>query len=220
MSKRILADGSIYVAPRMLGYYDHGSPRILDEDTSEILDPNDFQTKLRIYEREVKEWFLKPAKNILELSSFNNSFVVIMICMSYIEGVEQYICGKSSRNNSRVFFFNSIKRLFQNQFSDVEMQSLYSKTRCGLFHNGMVKGGVLFNNTDLSAALEIYESGEDIRINPRLLLGVIENDFEEYLVKLKSTIENSNKINNIYRINFEKVFDVLGEAKEAGISYD
>jgi hypothetical protein len=210
MSKQIQRDEEIYVAPEMLGKYESGTPVVIDERNSNgRLDPTNVEHKIEIYEREVKEWFLKPAQDLLTQNSFKNSFLVLMVCMSYIEGVEQYKTGIDSSRRSKDCFIDSIRRLYPDQYNDGDIGKLYSKSRCGLFHNGMVKGGVIFNNS-YEDIIKFEQNGEVIKINPQKLLQDVENDFDRYINELKNIDNNSRDRNNrTARENFDRMFSVL-----------
>jgi hypothetical protein len=210
MSKQIPRDREIYIAVDILGKYENGAPVAIDKrNHNERLNPKDIDHKIRIYEREVEEWFLNPATDLLEKNEFNNSFVVLMICMAYIEGVEQYKTGVESHRRSEECFKDSIKRLYPNKFQDRDLGAFYKKARCGLFHNGMVKGGVVFSN-GFAEPIEFENNGETVRVNPTLLLRDIKDDFRKYINELKGT---SNTANQDYlktiRENFDRMFTVL-----------
>jgi len=86
MSKQIWRYETIYVAPGMLGKYERlgqGSPVVVDErNNNEKLDPRKVDDKICIYEREVKEWFLNRALELVRSdrsSSSSNGFIVLMI---------------------------------------------------------------------------------------------------------------------------------------------
>jgi hypothetical protein len=200
MSKQIPKSGKIYVAPKMLGKYNEGVATVVDERNGDKLDPKDIDDKILIYEREVQGWFLDPASKLLDDNHFNNSFIVLMICMSYIEGVEQYKRGRSSTGASKKYFIDSVNRLYPNKFEDENIKKLYSKSRCGLFHSGMVKGGVVFDN-DFKDVITFEDNGETIEINPEKLLTDIKDDFERYICELK--------ISEKFRKRFDKMFSVL-----------
>lgn len=207
MTKHI-QDKPVYVAPEMLGREEDGTYVVIDErNNDEELDPTNIEHKIRIYERGVKEWFLKPATDLLSRDSSINSFLALMVCMSYIEGVEQYKKGKSGEGNSKNFFISSVKKLFPNKhFKDNDdLKELYSKTRCGLFHEGMVKGGVILNNT-FEVPIEFEKEGDivkKIKINPKRLLNTIKNDFEEFINELKDVNNRTS------RENFNRMFSVI-----------
>ncbi len=209
MTKQILRNEEIYIAPEILGKYENGIPVAIDERNDERLNPRDIGHKITIYEREVNEWFLNPALRLLRGDSFSNSFIVLMVCMSYIEGVEQYKTGIDSNRRSKEFFVNSIKRLYPNRFQDSDLNKLYAKSRCGLFHSGMVKGGVIFNNS-FEEAIEFRNNGEIIKVNPTLLLNDLKDDFARYINELKA-VENNNsdEERRVLRENFDRMFSVL-----------
>lgn len=202
MSKQIQKNKEIYLAPKILGKFQDGNPVAVDERTGEKLDPKNIDDKIKIYEREVKEWFLDIALELIRSNAFNNAFIVLMICMAYFEGVEQYKTGVISSSRSKDCFKDSIKRLYPQKFQDTEINKLYDKSRCGLFHNGMVKGGVIFHDS-FNEAIEFSDNGDSIKINPERLLEDIKNDFELYLNELK------DHRNTTTRKNFDRIFKVV-----------
>src|SRR5688572_5434422 len=145
MSKKLRQE-PIYIAPGIFGWLDNNhTPHVLDEVSNDELDPYNVNHKIIIYERQVKEWFLNPATTLSHQK--NKGFIVLMICLSYIEGIEQYRQGLSSNGQSSAFFVSSLQRIYPGRFTDVQLRSLYKQARCGLFHNGMVEGKMIINNS-------------------------------------------------------------------------
>lgn len=212
MPKQMQRNREIYLAPDILGKYNGSVPIVIDErNGNRELDPNDINTKILIYESEVIEWFLEPASELLKLDSFKNSFIVLMVCMAYFEGVEQYKTGVDSGKRSRECFIDSVERLYPNKFQRSYIGKLYAKSRCGLFHNGMVKGGVVFNNS-FGHAIEFFDNGENININPKLLLERIREDFEEYISELRQGItEDADQHSRVAIENFDRMFSLFYE---------
>ncbi|GBO54738.1 hypothetical protein APA_2789 [Pseudanabaena sp. lw0831] len=202
MSKQIQRNEDIYLAIEMLGKYQDENPVVFDERSGETLDPKNLDNKIKIYEREVKEWFLDIASRLAEYDEFKNGFVILMICMSYFEGVEQYKTGVASSSRSKECFKDSIKRLYPEKFKDKELENLYSKSRCGLFHNGMVKGGVVFSYS-FDEPIEFLNARDIIKINPKRLIDDIKDDFDRYLNDLKDVTNRTS------RENFDRLFNVL-----------
>jgi len=66
----------------------------------------------------------------------------------------------------------------------------------------MVKSGVTFNY-EFNEPIKFLNNGDIIQINPRLLLGDIKEDFEQYLNDLK------NSGNRSARGNFDRMFIVV-----------
>jgi len=210
MPKQIQRNQEIYIAPGILGKYEDGIPIAIDERSeNKRLDPRGIDDKITIYEREVNDWFLNPAESLLNHNRFEHSFIILMVCMSYFEGVEQYKTGVDSNRRSKDCFVDSVKRLYPNQFQDNDLGKLYTKSRCGLFHNGMVKGGVIFNNS-YQDVIAFENNGEIIKINPEKLLLDIKRDFAMYINELRfSNSAANNEQHRILRENFDRMFSVL-----------
>lgn len=107
-----------------------------------------------------------------------------MICLSYLEGVEQYKEGRSNNGASRAFFVSAMKKIYPNKFSEEDLKQLYQEARCGLFHSGMVQGRIIINN-NFSESIT-FDRSYDIKINPKKFLRDIKNDFEGYLHILRT----------------------------------
>ena len=198
MPKRLRVT-QIYIAPNILGYLDdHGRPHVINEHTRENLSPYDIDDKIVVYKAQVNGWFLEPAERLLK-SRYDTGFIVLMICLSYIEGVEQYRRGMSSNGNSKSFFIRGLKRIcpYLND-EDHNLELLYKEARCGLFHNGMVEKRVIINNS-FSPSIKFEE--DDIKISPSKLLRDIKNDFDAYLDELTTNPE--------LRGNFTRMFSNL-----------
>jgi len=210
MSKQILPEGPIYVAPGMLGQYENGEPVVEDSDSGRSLDPRTLNDKIAIYEREVKGWFLDPALRLLESdeqsSTMNNAFVIVMICMAYFEGVEQYKTGVESNRRSKECFVDSVKRIYPGRFEKNQIEKFYEQSRCGLFHNGMTKGSVILSY-EYGEALKIEGSGKrmKIKISPKFLLADVKRDFEAYVNKLRQHDDHPELV----RENFDRLYSVL-----------
>lgn len=186
----------IYIAPGISGYIDnHGHPHVYDEITNTNLNPqNDFD-KITIYERQVKGWFFNEADKLIRYRNQNKGFIVLMICLSYFEGVEEYKTGQPSNHQSRAFFRNSVERIYPRQFSQNQLDELYGEGRCGLFHNGMVRGQIIIRN---SFPNSIEFDNQRIKISPKKLLNDIENDFANFIDLLRQNQNARSTFSNLY----------------------
>lgn len=192
-----LREYPIYVAPGIKGELKDDGPYVFDEETDTVLDPNILSDKITIYERQVKGWFLDRATSISKVR--NNGFIVLMICLSYLEGVEQYRVGQRSNNQSRQFFVNALERLYPNQYAKDKLEDLYRQARCGLFHNGMTESKIIY---DYDVTVPIDFSDEfAIVVNPKILLQDIQNDFRYYIQNLRN--------DSILQANFDRMFTIL-----------
>ncbi|MDN5042952.1 hypothetical protein O8C80_06300 [Aliarcobacter butzleri] len=207
MPKKIRDYMDLYIAKDILGKSENGNKIVIDEqNNSNKLNPTNLDDKILIYERQVKGWFLDCAKKLRDESD-DNDFIVLMICMSYIEGIIQYKEGMSSDGKSQKMFIKSIKDIYSNiNFKNSDLKRLYSQSRCGLFHNGMVSSDIILRN-DFLDAIEINNvnrnGSDDIKINPSKLLDDIINHFDEYIRNLKQ-INNSE-----LRRKFDSMYSVV-----------
>ncbi len=192
----------IYIAPDIIGYLDENSSAIVKDERNEnrILNVSNICDKIEIYERQVKEWFLLPAEKMLNGEGYNGNFAALMICLSYIEGVEQYVRGERSRGSSKLFFTTGMKRITQGRFRNSKLEELYDEARCGLFHDGMTRKRMILDN-DLNQSIEFTD--DSIKINPRRLFEEIKSDFDNYLDKLR------REENNEYRRNFDNLYTLI-----------
>lgn len=195
MPKKLRQDSKIYIAPQILGWLDSNyDPVVQDERTDRRLDPRNIDDKILIYERQVNDWFLEPATSLT--NEWNNGFIVLMICMSYLEGVEQYIRGESSNNNSREFFTSAISRIYPNKYSPYHLEEFYREARCGMFHTGMVRGKIIISYS-FNESIE-FEDSSTITVNPQKLLEDIKSDFKAFIVKLKTDSNSRSKFDRMY----------------------
>ena len=131
-------------------------------------------------------------------------FVVLSICLSYLEAAQQYKEGRPSRNNSKDFFLRAYQDVFsasvmEDEFADL----LYKEGRCGLFHDGMIRGKMVYD-MNLSKAFEVINNGSQniIYFHPAYCLKGVKTRFSDYISKLKSEEESC------LRHNFDKMFTV------------
>lgn len=195
MAKRIRNE-TIEIAPFIIGnIQDDGNYFVADQKNNTLLNPENVDDKIKIYERQVKGWFLEPTLRMVKYKPRHKGFLVLMSCISYFEGVEQYKTGMSSNGNSKRTFINAVNRLYPNQFNDQKIGRLYSQARCGLFHDGMVNGQIIISN---SYDESISFTANDILINPKKLLKDIMNDFEDYILTLKDDVEARQRFNRMF----------------------
>jgi len=187
----------IYIAPQIRGQIQsNGEPLVFDEKTNTNLNPNNVDDKITIYERQVNEWFLNRASSLLE--GKNNGFIVLMISISYIEGVEEYRRGSPGNGGSKEYFGQSLKRIYNMTVTDQILGDFYNQVRCGLFHSGMTKNKVIINN-DYEITIDFSEDNA-IKINPEKFLHKIQEDFHQYIHVLRNptNITERNKFSTMF----------------------
>ena len=80
-----------------------------------------------------------------------------------------------------------------------DLNELYREARCGLFHTGMVQGKVIINYNFPDPIN--FPDPDTIKVNPKILLEDIINDFNQYLDALRTDPQS--------RMNFNSMFSNL-----------
>jgi len=196
MAKQLRSE-MIYIAPSIKGRInENGEYEVIDEKTGYTLNPRLIDDKILIFERQVKEWFLNRASRLQR--GKNNGFIILMIGLSYIEGIEECKSGVSSLHKSKIYFKRGISRIFSISEDSTNLDDFYDQVRCGLFHSGMTRKKVIINST-FDDPVDFSES-DTIKINPKKFIHEIRLDFNRYIKKLK------NKKNIDERHKFDRIF--------------
>jgi hypothetical protein len=171
--------------------------------------PNGLQTiddKLKVFADRVDGWQLKIARDLIERDG-HAGFAVLHIVTSYIEMIAMYVNGPGLMG-SKKYFEAGAKSVFPELHKENRrhvrwfLKSLYKNLRCGLYHQGMTRAGILLSG-DPRQPYEFHDLGSgasQIVINPKLLVDHLSNHFTSYV----STI--SNPANMSERARFEAMF--------------
>lgn len=195
----------LYVAHQMLGEYDGHNAIAIDEKSKRRFNPGLLDNKILIYQRQVEGWFLAPAREIYTSIKEQASFVILSICFAYLEGVQQYIDGKSSKDASKTFFRDSFNRTFGScGLTSTQIYGLYDQGRCGLFHDGMTRTQVIYDMS-LGQAFAVRHNGSQdlFHFHPAHVLQSVEKDFADCIAIL------NDPNNNEYRKRFDSMFSVV-----------
>lgn len=189
MTKQLREGMWLYIAPKIKGTIINGLPRVYDERNKKNLNPQNIDDKIEIFERQVNGWFLGVASSLKIWG--NAGFVILNIGVSYIEGIQQNIEGKISRNGSKSCFIRGLKRIFNLQEPDTLLKAFYEQVRCGIFHDGMTRGKVIISS---KFSMVIDFSDQDIiKINHIKFIDIIRNDFSNYISKLRNLNDTDSR---------------------------
>lgn len=165
---------------------------------SEKLKSPSYEDLVDVFEDRMRNWFLLPAKNLLELPHCQVAGVALLI--SYFEGIEIYLTGKDSTNKSAAFFAKGFLKVFEIENNGAHFlkeitDAIYSQTRCGFGHDGMFRNRVFFSDTPSKPILvtwpkkngefDISGKVESIVINPSRFFESIRVHFDGYISKLR-----------------------------------
>jgi len=171
--------------------------------THEKLESPNYDDLVDVFEDRMRNWLLFPASVLLDSQHCQIAAASLMI--SYFEGIEIYLVGEDSKNQSGNFFVNAFNKVFDVSTEDERLMekiayAIYSQARCGFAHDAMFRNRVFFSEIPKKPILvtwpkkngEFDTNGEleSIIINPRLLFKSIEIHFNRYIDQLR---EGSNQ---------------------------
>ena len=189
-----------------------------------------FEDKVFMFEDWVNGWFFNILEALANLDEINfySGFIILTSSLPYIEMMGQIEQGSNSNRQSKQTFVNKFNKIFEaykygdklifsktclgfeklnNNGEKKEIsEQIYDKIRNGLMHNFMVKGGVKYNYR-YPFTFEIEKSPNldyIIKLNPKKFIVDLKEDFNEYIFKLKNSLED-----NDIRKNFEELFPQL-----------
>ncbi|MFD3259747.1 hypothetical protein ACE3MQ_14145 [Paenibacillus lentus] len=177
--------------------------------------------KSEVYLKQMKNWFIKPARILLENSKetgdYENELPLLTILITFFESHGQYLNGTSSHGDSnRVFqcgfnayldYLITVKKHDNGIYRDLDRRKFYTLVRCGLLHNGYIKNdGVSFfidrfkiDNTHVIYPNKIIHNSW--LINTKNMLDCIEDYLSHYINLIETEKEYKNK--------FEKMFETF-----------
>lgn len=166
----------------------------MNEEFEELDD--DVDAKILVYEDRLNGWFLKFAEDLIKVE--DSEFVVLMICIGYFEGNQQFRDGKSSKFESTIALEKALRRVFP-EIKEEIVNLIIDGARHGIFHDGMTKRDIWVRYSSPVPFFETKINGNLwLTLNPKLILEKIREDFKEYIQLLK------DKTNKKDREKFEK----------------
>ena len=154
--------------------------------TSDYLSDNSDLKKIDVFSDRVTGWFLDWADDL------NNKphagFAVLHLSFSYFEFISIFMKGEDSDRRSKIFFKEGVSSVFpelneqSEQFIDDFIELLYKNARCGFFHSGMVKKGIILQDHENAIT---FKNGI-VYIDRYKFVSTIRNHFNKYVSELKS----------------------------------
>jgi hypothetical protein len=170
-----------------------------------------FETRLAIYEDQIRGWFLDQAR-VLDKISDHAGFIILLVVLSYVEGHAIFYKGQNSKDSSRQFFKDAFKRIFPlsgdsvtPDLIEIAVDELYNQMRNGLFHTGMTRGKVVLSNLVDPVQIIVDVPSKTvlrIEVNPVKMLEVVEDHLSHYVMRLRNNEENE------LRENFDKAWEL------------
>lgn len=113
--------------------------------------------------------------------------------------IAQYAEGKSSNGNAGAYFRKGVELVYPTTpLTDAELDTVYGRVRCVMYHNGYTKAGV--GVTGGQAQAIAMHSG-DVILDPEKLTNDLNAHFAGYIAHLKNAAHVKE------RANLETIFD-------------
>jgi hypothetical protein len=170
---------------------------------SDYLSDDSSLKKIDVFSDRVNGWFLDWADNLND-NKPHAGFAVLHLSFSYFEFISIFMKGEDSNNRSKAFFKEGIKAVFPelNEQSELLFENfveiLYKKARCGFFHSGMAKKGIILKDHKNTIT---FQNG-NVFIDRYKFVKSIRDHFNKYISNLKNN--NSHLIDN-----FLKAWDIV-----------
>lgn len=155
-----------------------------------------------VYEDRLKGWMLDRADQMAQLP--NGEFAALAIALAFFEPHWSFVVGETSNNRSRQYFKKGFMDVFPvptpgpgmgeppADFPDRVANYVYERARCGLFHSGMARTGILIADypqaLNVSTHLETFEIGAVI-VNVRIVLSTIRYALDVYVTKVRTVTQ-------------------------------
>lgn len=180
------------------------SPNYTDTDRGPNPSTDD---KIEVFRDRVDGWQISIAEEMLRQIENSKDFpamrhagyALISVVFSYFEMVGQCKAPAGSTPSPTADFIRGFKAIYPaTQLTDLEIKSVYDRVRCGMYHNGYTKRGVLIDSTFTPTFS--FNHG-NLHLNPHTLVRDIRTHFSDFIKALCA----GNNHND--RTSFESLFD-------------
>jgi hypothetical protein len=156
-------------------------------------------TPVDVFEDAIQGWILDYARKLAQLNERAAGVAIIVLVAACPETIECYLTGEDSKNASRRFFTNGMKRIFP-EVADVPADALNSvcdDLRNGLYHGSMLKGSVVLVPDGPAVTYSVDE--RVFTINPFAFFERIQQHFTNYVGRLRTGKPDDQEVMNFNR---------------------
>lgn len=157
------------------------SPKHGDDQYHGPLSPDE---ELEIFRARVEGWQLDLA-DLLLVHVKHSGYAVLTLLLSYPEMIQQFIINHTSDGDSKGYFRNGFRAVFSTSaplLVDDDIDDFYRLARCGLFHSGGTKRGVVLD--DKAATALVLAPGDSFRVNLAAFSKDIRSHFNSFCARV------------------------------------
>jgi hypothetical protein len=172
------------------------------------------EKRVEVFEAQVRGWCLDHARFLASAANPNAQhagFAILTLCVVYLEAIACFLAGRTSRREEPDFLKQGLIEVFANNATGEEIDAFvtafYTNVRCGLYHQGIIRGNVQIARSAAWAMAVGRDSAGSVRIviDPWHFLSGVERHFAAYLAKLRDPSQT------VLRDNFARWFDARAE---------
>jgi hypothetical protein len=152
---------------------------------TDIHTPPTAEEKVRLYDERVRGFQLNVAESMLKGALIEwAGFTSLAVVFSYFEAYEQHRSGVPSKSDSGKAFRRGVLDVFPTiGANDNQIDTLWARLRCGLYHNGVPHGYVVIG-PDYQDALKYSATDDTWYINPEKVIGTLKEHHDRYVATL------------------------------------
>jgi len=164
---------------------------------------NSLGTKIDIFQDRFRSWLLDGARRAMER---DDTLVGLMVASALVEGLQRFRDGDTGdlvRNlgDAKEKFLAGMDYVFEDdkEWSDAapeDKDRFWKLVRCGLAHDGFIRGAVLLG-TNFDSACRF--KGDKIFVNPEKFLSAIDQAHQGYIEELRALSDDPIKTKFISR---------------------
>ena len=150
-----------------------------------------FDDFVDVYADRVRGWLLNWAHELNKPE--HAGFAAVQLALAFLEGFAVFYYGEDSDKRSKVFFGRGLRLVFpclddlSDDQRDAVESSFYRHVRCGLFHLGMPRTGVILQDSGKPLGFDLTADNKvaAIFVDRHELVQAIRTRFETYVNELR-----------------------------------
>jgi len=156
---------------------------------SDLSTPSTLDQKIDVFQSQVLDWQLNIAKKLRKCIE-HSGFAALSIVVSHFETMGKAKQGKHKdvRDKGGELFTAGVRDMLDGEQPSADAKRIakkfFTEVRCGLYHIGMTKPGVLISS-EYEKAIQYNEEEKTLDINPHRLVPEMIDHFKEFIATLR-----------------------------------
>ena len=128
-------------------------------------------------------------------------YALISVVFSYFEMIGQCVKATGSAPSPTADFVRGFRDVYPaTAFTDPEIEVIYDRIRCGMFHNGYTKRGVYIDG-DYTQTWDLDKANNVVKLNPHRLIRDLRAHFTSFVTRLENTANQRERANLVALFN-------------------